>query len=59
MAAKKSNKPDKSSRLNAKTENLSLHTEDSAHEFLTTNHGVRINYFADARIDAYDYVVDE
>src|SRR5918993_4361661 len=43
MAAKKSSKPESSSRENAKTENLSYHKEDSAHEFLTTNQGVRIN----------------
>src|SRR5688500_18033807 len=43
MAAKKSNNPDKSSPKNAKTENLSIHTEDGAHEFLTSNQGVRIN----------------
>src|SRR5688572_874927 len=43
MAAKKSSKPANSSQENAKTENLSFHKEDSAHEFLTTNQGVRIN----------------
>ncbi len=43
MAAKKSNKANKSSQENAKTENLSFHREESTNEFLTTNHGVKVN----------------
>ena len=41
MAAKKSNKPNKSAQENAKTESLSFHKEQSENEFLTTNHGVK------------------
>src|SRR6187402_2866305 len=43
MAAKKTNKSDKLSKENAKTESLSFHTEESTGEFLTTNHGVKVN----------------
>src|SRR5687768_5799192 len=44
MAVKKSKKSSgKISEENAKTESLSLHTQESANEFLTTNQGVRIN----------------
>ena len=43
MAAKKTNKSNKLSKENAKTESLSFHTEESDGEFLTTNHGVKVN----------------
>jgi catalase len=44
MKSKKNNPPNEAPEVrNAKIENLSPHTEQSQEEFLTTNHGVRIN----------------